>query len=305
MKSITEQINPLYEDLDAKSTREIVELMSAEDHKVSQAVAQELDAISQAIDLIVDCFRQGGRLIYVGAGTSGRIGILDASECRPTFGVSSEMVQAVIAGGEEAIFTPVEAAEDDTVGGAAEVEKRQVGPADCVVGIAASGRTPFVLAALKRARELGAKTVGVTCNKGTPMEGLTDVCISPIVGPEIIAGSTRLKAGTAQKMVLNMLSTISMIKIGKVYKNIMVDMIPSNAKLVNRALGQIMTLTGVDAGTAEKTLRESGNHVKTAVLMLKRGLSAEEAKKLLAESEDNLRHALSRTGTWEAAGCIT
>lgn len=294
VKPTTEQMNALYENLDQHSTREIVELMSAEDHKVSIAVAKELDIISQAVDIITESFKQGGRLVYVGAGTSGRLGILDASECKPTFGVSSEMVQGVIAGGHEALFLPVEDAEDDTDAGASEMEKLHIRNNDCVVGIAASGGTPFVLAALTKARELGASTVGVTCNKETPMEDVTDVCISVLVGPELIAGSTRLKAGTAQKMVLNMLTTISMIKIGKVYKNIMVDMIPSNSKLVTRAIGQIQTLTGADETVAKEALAKAGDHVKTAVLMIEGNVSAERAKKLLIESDDNLRRALER-----------
>lgn len=293
-KPTTEQMNALYENLDQKSTREIVELMSAEDHKVSIAVARELDFISRAVDIIAGSFKKGGRLLYVGAGTSGRLGILDASECKPTFGVSSEMVQGVIAGGNEALFIPIEDAEDDTAAGAAEMENLRVSSNDCVVGIAASGGTPFVLAALKKARELGARTVGVTCNKGTPMEDLTDVCISVLVGPEIIAGSTRLKAGTAQKMVLNMLSTISMVKIGKVYKNIMVDMIPSNAKLVSRAIGQVQALTGANEAVAREALAKAENHVKTAVLMIEGDVSIERAKELLAESNDNLRGALEK-----------
>lgn len=290
----TEQMNALYGDLDKKSTQEIVELMSAEDHKVSIAVAKELNFISEAVDIIAESFRKGGRLIYVGAGTSGRLGILDASECKPTFGVSSEMVQGIIAGGYEALFTPVEDAEDNTTAGAAAMENLKVCRNDCVVGIAASGRTPFVLAALTKARGLGARTVGVTCNKGTPMEDLSDVCISVVVGPEIIAGSTRLKAGTAQKMVLNMLSTISMVKIGKVYKNVMVDMVPSNGKLVRRAIGQVQTLTGADEVAAKEALVSAGNHVKTAVLMIEGNVSAERARELLVESDDNLRTALDK-----------
>lgn len=290
----TEHINQVYDDLDSRSTAEILQLMSAEDHKVSTAVAEELAHISQAVDIITECFKQGGRLIYVGAGTSGRIGILDASECKPTFGVSSSMVQGVIAGGREAIFTPVESAEDDTVAGSKEMENLSVCSQDCVVGIAASGKTPFVLAALVKARELGARTVGLTCNKDTPMEDLTDICISVVVGPEIIAGSTRLKAGTAQKMVLNMLSTVSMIKVGKVYKNIMVDMIPSNAKLVKRAIAQVQTLTDVDENIAREALEASGYHVKTAVLMVKAGVSASRARLLLADNDDNLRVTLGK-----------
>ncbi len=292
VKPVTEQINALYENLDLKSTREIAELMSAEDHKVSMAVARELDFISRAVDIIAECFKKGGRLVYVGAGTSGRLGILDASECKPTFGVSSEMVQGIIAGGNQAFFTPIEDAEDNTLAGAAEMENLKINGNDCVVGIAASGRTPFVLAALTKARELGARTVGVTCNKGTPMEELAEVCISVLVGPEIIAGSTRLKAGTAQKIVLNMLSTISMVKIGKVYKNIMVDMIPSNIKLVDRAIGQVQTLTGANEAVAKEALAKAGNHVKTAVLMIEGNVSKERAKELLIESDDNLRGAL-------------
>ncbi|HYH05139.1 MAG TPA: N-acetylmuramic acid 6-phosphate etherase, partial [Bacillota bacterium] len=251
-KMTTEGCNQNSLALDTLATVDIVKLINAEDRTVADAVAQETTNIAQAVDLIVTALQSGGRLLYVGAGTSGRLGILDASEAPPTFGVEPGLIQGVIAGGREAVFQAVENCEDDSERGAADLEELAVDDRDIVVGIAASGRTPYVIGAMQQAHQNGAKTIALVCNRDTAMGQLADLSITVVVGPEVLTGSTRMKAGTAQKMVLNMLSTAAMVKLGKVYQNLMVDMRPSNLKLVERAINIVSTVTGVDRDTARQ-----------------------------------------------------
>lgn len=300
----TEAINPAHAQLDELPTLELVKAINAEDHTVADAVAAALPQIAEAVEKIAHAFRQGGRLIYIGAGTSGRLGALDASECPPTFGVAPEMVQPVIAGGPAALLRSIEGAEDSAENGAAEMETHAVTDRDVVCGLSASGRTPFVLGALTKARELGAATVGIACNRPSEMESLVDVMIAVITGPEIISGSTRLKAGTAQKMVLNMLSTASMVRLGKVYGNLMVDVRPLSQKLVERAQRIIRVVTGVDAATAQQLFTESGGRPKLAIVMQKRGCNAAAAEQLLARNDGLVRAALADTAPLDPSlGC--
>ncbi len=288
----TEQRNPATLDIDTRSTREILELMNQEDARVPAAVRQALPQIEQAVEAIVARWRQGGRLFYFGAGTSGRLGVLDASECPPTFSSPPELVQAFIAGGDAALRRSIEAAEDRPEQGAADVARAGVGAKDVVVGIAASGTTPYVLGALQEARRRGAYTVSLACNHGSPVAAIADVPIEVIVGPELITGSTRLKAGTAQKLVLNMLTTASMIRSGKVYGNLMVDLTASNAKLRQRARRIVVTVAGVDEATATRLLEATGYRTKPAILMALTGCSAEDAERQLEAAVGMLRRAL-------------
>lgn len=290
----TEDYNKSTENLDIMSTLDIVKVMNEEDKKVPLAIEKVLPDIARAIDLIVERLKKGGRLIYVGAGTSGRLGILDAAECPPTFGVDYEMVQAIIAGGEKAITSAVEYAEDDTEQGREEIIKRNVSSKDVVVGIAASGTTPFVISALEEAHRRGAGTILITNNYNSPAKAFVDVAIEIDTGPEVIAGSTRLKAGTSQKMVLNMLSTASMVKLGKVYKNIMVDVRPTNRKLVNRAVRIIKDITNVSDEVALERLKMCNMNVKEAIVSIVGNLSPQESKRLLEESDGYLRLALEK-----------
>ena len=290
----TEDYNRLTENIDMMSTLEIVKVMNEEDKKAPLAVENVLPDIARAIDLIVERLKQRGRLIYVGAGTSGRLGVLDASECPPTFGVNPEMVQAIIAGGSKAITSAVEYAEDDVEQGREEIKNRGVSSKDAVTGITASGTTPFVLSALEEAHNLGAVTVLITNNYNSPAKAFVDVAIEIDTGPEVIAGSTRLKAGTSQKLVLNMLSTASMIKLGKVYKNIMVDVRPTNQKLINRAVRIITDITGVSDDIALERLRMCNMNVKEAIVSIAGNLTPQESKRILEESEGYLRLALDR-----------
>jgi len=288
----TEQRNPRTLDLDTLDIPAILGRISAEDHTVPAAVARELPYVSRAVELVVDSFRQGGRLIYVGAGTSGRLGVLDASECPPTFGSDPKQVQGVMAGGLGALVRAVEGAEDRTEEGERAMAELGVGPADTVIGIAASRRTPFVVAALARARALGAKTAYVTC---TPREEFTlevDVAICPVVGPEALMGSTRMKSGTAQKLVLNMVTTAAFIRTGKVYENMMVDLMATSEKLVERSRRTVMTVTGVDYDTAADAIARAGKSVKTAIVMLKLGCARAEAEARLAAAHGFVRAAL-------------
>jgi N-acetylmuramic acid 6-phosphate etherase len=291
-KRRTEQRNQASKDLDHMSSREIVSLMSREDQKVPRAVARELPAIARAVDAIVGRMQAGGRLIYVGAGTSGRLGVLDASECPPTFGVSPELVRGVIAGGKKAITQPVEGAEDNQAGARRDLRKLRVARNDSVVGLAASGTTPYVLAAIAYAKRHGALTVAVTANHQSPLAKATHVAITPDVGPEVLTGSTRLKAGTAQKMVLNMLSTATMVRLGHAYENLMIDLTKTNRKLKDRAKRILMEATGKSVSEAEQALRKSGHNLRVALIMLKRGFSADRAHRLLQTAEGNLRRAL-------------
>jgi len=298
---LTEESNPSSADIDLLSTRDMVKLINDEDKKVALAVEAELDSIAKAVDLIADRLGRGGRLIYVGAGSSGRLGMLDASECPPTYGIDPGTVQAIIAGGPDAAWSAVEGAEDAPDLGSRDVAQHAVGEGDVVVGMSASGRTPYVLGALREARARGAATVAVVCAKASPIAAAADVAIEPAPGPEVITGSTRMKAGTAQKMVLNMLTTASMVKLGKVYGNLMVDVRPGNRKLVDRVARIIMAATGVGRDEAERLFAASGGNAKTAIVMQKAGVDRERAQELLQASGGHVRKALAlATGgaTW-------
>ena len=289
----TEQRNPRSTHIDAASVREILEIINAEDHLVPDAVRAQLPYIEQAVDHIVAAFERGGRLFYIGAGTSGRIGVVDASECPPTFGTPPSMVQGLIAGGREAMFSAQEGAEDRDSQGPADLDAAGVTARDVVCGIAASRRTPYVVAALRHAREtLGATTLFVTCVPRDTIPFEVDVAICPVVGPEVVMGSTRMKSGTAQKLVLNMLTTASMIRMGKVYENMMIDLQMTNAKLVERAKRIIMTVTGADYASASAALAASGGHVKTALVMLMAGATREQASARLDAARGFVRYAI-------------
>lgn len=292
----TERINEKTKRIDSCSTMEMVELINSQDAMVAEAVKKETCHIAQAIDLISEKFRRGGRLIYLGAGTSGRLGVLDASECPPTFGVDPDMVQGYIAGGDIALRHAVENCEDSEAEGTALMERLEVGPSDAVVGITASGGTPYVLAALRRARERGAAAIGLCTNANSRLEEVCDICIAPEVGPEVISGSTRMKSGTAQKMVLNMLTTCSMIRLGKVYGNLMVDLKASNRKLKERAKRLVVHATGIDGDGADRYLELVDGHVKLAILMIESGLDAGEARCVLDGCEGHLARAIEAAG---------
>ena len=284
---LTESRNPATEHIDELPTLDMLRLINEEDAKVAQAVAAELPNIAKAVDEITRRFEDGGRLFYIGAGTSGRLGVLDASECPPTFSVPPTLVQGLIAGGDSALRKSSEQSEDSPEQGAADLAAAGFTGQDVLVGIAASGRTPYVLGALQHANPLGALTIALTCVPDSPMAGLTDVAITPLTGPEVITGSTRLKAGTATKLVLNMLSTGVMIKTGAVYGNLMVNMQATNAKLVDRAQRIIMAATGIDQPAADKLLQES-NSVKTAIVMQKLSVDRSTAEAKLKTHNGNL-----------------
>jgi N-acetylmuramic acid 6-phosphate etherase len=292
----TEAVSDRYRDLDLMTVEELVDGMNAHNAEVPAAVARQTAQITAAIDGVVDRMRRGGRLIYAGAGTAGRMGILDASEIPPTFGESPDLVVGVIAGGPEAIQTAVENAEDDAEQGAAALESLGLRPEDSVVGISASGRTPYVLGALAFAKKVGAFTVGLSCNPDSPLGAAGDVGIEVVVGPEILTGSTRLKAGSAQKLVLNMISTIAMVRLGKVHGNLMVDMRATNDKLRARSERTVMLATGVDAETAARTLEATGGWIKAAILMSETTLDASTSVRLLTEHGGRLRDALAAAG---------
>jgi len=288
----TEQRNPASMSIDAESVEGILRIMNEEDKKVARAVEKEIPYIAQAVEIVVDAFKKGGRLIYVGAGTSGRLGILDAVECPPTYGTDPEMVQGLIAGGRRAMFRSVEGAEDREEDGAHDIDLKKVGPKDVVCGLAASRRTPYVIGAVKRARRLGARTLYVTTNPRSEFNIDVDVAICQVVGPEVIMGSTRMKSGTAEKLVLNMITTASMIRLGKVYENMMVDLQMTNRKLVERSKRVLMTITGCGYDEAERVLKEAGGHVKTALVMVKAGIGVEEARRRLEKSGGFVRGAI-------------
>jgi N-acetylmuramic acid 6-phosphate etherase len=288
----TEQTNENSANLDRMSALEIVTVINREDQSVAKAVEKALPEIARAVDVISKALAQGGRLFYVGAGTSGRLGILDASECPPTFGTDPELVQGLIAGGEAALVNALEGAEDDAAAGAQDLKKQQLSLLDVVVGISASGRTPYVAGALTYAKEVGAATVALSCNAPAEISGLADVAIEVVTGPEVLMGSTRMKAGTAQKMVLNMLSTASMVRCGKVYRNLMIDVRPTNVKLVDRATRILTLAADVDYETAAAALKAANNRAKVALVMLKTGLSAEEAQTRLQEVNGFVRKAI-------------
>jgi N-acetylmuramic acid 6-phosphate etherase len=287
---LTEQRNPRTVGIDVASPIEIVDLIGAEDARVPEAVAQARGEMAAVIALVESAFRAGGRLVYVGAGTSGRLGVLDAAECPPTFGTPPEMVIAVIAGGAAALVRSVEGAEDDVNAGIAAMDERRVGEHDVVVGIAASGTTPYVRAALGRAQALGARTALVTCSE--PPALLRETCDAIVfvpVGPEVVTGSTRMKAGTATKLVLNSITTGAMIRLGKTYGNLMVDLRAWNDKLIDRSRRIIMETTGLDRGQAAEVITRADGQVKRAIVMARRGVSSEEADRLLAEHQGRLR----------------
>lgn len=289
---VTEQRNPNSMDIDAKSTIEILKIINDEDKKVPFAVEKEIPYIAQAVELVVQAFKSGGRLLYFGAGTSGRLGIVDAAECPPTFGTPHELVQGFIAGGKEAVFVAQEGAEDKEENGANDVIKANVTCKDVVCGIAASRRTPYVVGAVKKAREVGAKTIFITTNPRSEFNLEVDVAICPEVGPEVIMGSTRMKSGTAQKLVLNMITTTAMIRIGKVYENMMIDLQMTNQKLVERSKRIVMIITGVSYEVAEKYLKEAKGNVKTALVMIKANVTYEEAVRRLKLADGFVRKAI-------------
>lgn len=286
---LTESQNPRTTDIDSLPTLEIVQRINDEDAKIAAAVQQVLPQIAQAVDAIAERMARGGRLIYVGAGTSGRLGILDAVECVPTFNTDPSQVVGLIAGGYGAIVRSVEGAEDDADGGRADVLALALTPEDAVVGIAASGRTPYVLGALAAATEIGALTVGISCNVPAAVLDAAQIAIGVPVGPEVITGSTRMKAGTAQKLVLNMLSTATMVRLGKVYGNLMVDVRATNEKLVDRARRIVAQIAAVPYEEAARLLDASGDEVKVAIVMAKRGVAADEAARLLESAGGRLR----------------
>jgi N-acetylmuramic acid 6-phosphate etherase len=291
-KPTTEARHPGTADIDDLSTIEFVRLMNAEDARVAVAVAAELTSIGTAIDLIAERMRRGGRLVYVGAGTSGRLGVLDASECEGTFNTAPGQVAAIIAGGPNALTGTAEDAEDDEVGGASTVVDRDIVERDCIVGITASGRTPFVVGALAEARRRGALTIAIVANRPSPLEAHADVSIAPMVGPEILTGSTRLKAGTAQKMVLNMLSTGVMVRLGKTFGNLMVDVQPRNAKLRERARRIVEQATGASEDEARVLLEATDGDVKVAVVAALGGVLPAEARDALERSGGVVRVAV-------------
>ncbi|EGR2024326.1 N-acetylmuramic acid 6-phosphate etherase [Vibrio cholerae] len=289
---VSEGRNPDTMDIDLLSSQEIVERLNQQDKQVPLAVEAVLPQIAQAVDKITAAFKQGGRLIYLGAGTSGRLGVLDASECPPTFGVSDQMVIGLIAGGKEAMFTAEEGAEDNATLGAHDLQQIDFSSKDVLVGIAASGRTPYVIGALEYANDLGATTIALSCNPDSPIAEIAQIAISPVVGPEALTGSTRLKSGTAQKLVLNMLTTASMIRLGKSYQNLMVDVRATNRKLIARAVRIVMQATDCQREEAEALLKESHNNAKLAILMHLTGMNYEQATAKLSQSDGFLRRAM-------------
>jgi N-acetylmuramic acid 6-phosphate etherase len=291
-RRITEERNAASKNLDRMRSLEIIRLMNREDRKVAPAVGRVVPAIAKAVDEIVARMTVGGRLIYVGAGSSGRIGVLDASECPPTFGVSANLVRALIAGGKKAVMQSVEGAEDRPEDGARDLRKIRLSKLDSVVGIAASGTTPYVLGAITFAEKRGALTIGVAASRRSPLARAAKIAITPEVGPEILAGSTRLKAGTSQKMVLNMLSTAVMVRLGHAYDNLMIDMGEANEKLRERATWILKEASAKDVSAVTRALSQSGHELRLALIMLKRRVSAKQARGVLRESRGNLRKAL-------------
>src|SRR5712664_4003151 len=291
-RRLSEQRNGTSKNLDRMSALEIVRLMNREDRKVAVAVGRELPAIARAVDAIVGAIRNGGRLIYAGAGSSGRMAVLDAAECPPTFGISKKQMQALIAGGRRAVTGAVEGAEDSVRNAERDLREKKLTSSDVVVGIAASGTPPYVIEALKYTRKRGATTVAITSNRRTPVARLAKIVIAPEVGPEVLTGSTRLKAGTSQKMVLNMLSTAVMARLGHVYENLMIDMMLTNEKLSERALRILSEASGKRVSSAEHALRQAGHDMRMALVMLRLGVGAAEARKKLKAVRGELRKAM-------------
>ena len=292
MKSVTEETNPKTKDIDRRSTSEIIRLINEEDTTVAQAVSRVLDSVAEAVDLIVARFGSGGRLIYVGTGTSGRLGVLDASECPPTFGVSADLVLGIIAGGYDALRRAVEVAEDDPQQAARDLQSQNASARDVVVGVSASGNTPYTLGAIEYANKIGAASIAVTCNPDSRMAATAGVSIAPLVGPEVIAGSSRMKAGTAQKMILNMLSTATMIKLGLVYSNLMSNLRATNEKLRRRAGGILAEEAGISAEEAARVFEAAGGDLSVSLLIARSGMSRSEAERLLESHGSSVRRAL-------------
>lgn len=290
--TLTEERNPLTTNIDTLPTLDMLTLINAEDQRVAQAVHDELPNIAAAVDAISTRMQRGGRLIYIGAGTSGRLGVLDASECPPTFGTPPELVVGLIAGGDVALTDAIEGAEDDPMGGAREIAELDVSENDSVVSIAASGRTPYAIGGLEEAKKRGALTVSIACNRPSPLEELAEIAIAPIVGPEVVTGSTRLKAGTAQKMVLNMISTAVMIRLGKTYSNLMVDVQPTNVKLRQRARRIVAEAAGLSLERATKILQDCDGEVKTAIVAVLANVSPEMSRQRLRVTGGFVRKAI-------------
>lgn len=291
----TEAPNPLSRKLDRLTPSQIVKLINSEDRKVAAAVQKVLPQVAEAAEMVAESFQQGGRLFYIGAGTSGRLGVLDASECPPTFGVGPGLVQGIIAGGRRTLVRSREGVEDDCESARREIIKKRVGPQDTVLGIAASGRTPFPLSGLKQAHKLGAKTVLLVCNELDSAPRYVDLVINPVLGPEVLAGSTRLKAGTACKMILNMITTAAMVQIGKCYRNLMVDLKATSKKLRERSIRIIVDITGTSYQSAASLLERAHGEVKTALVMQVREVSFREARKLLKQAEGRLHQVIEKT----------
>lgn len=288
----TETVNEETRDIDKMSALEIASIINSEDKKVSDAIEQELPYIAQAIDAIAERFVKGGRLIYCGAGSSGRMGVLDALELKPTYGVSPERAFGILAGGADAMGISVEGAEDSVEFAIKDMERVALTADDCLIGIAASGRTPYTIAALECGNRAKALTIAITCNKESEMAEIADISVAPVVGAEVISGSTRMKAGTAQKMIVNMLSTGAMIRAGKVYQNYMVYMQPTNEKLLARAIRMVAEITGIDSDQAKKKLEEAGNYVAAAIVMIEGKCGREEAEQALSREKGNVRKAI-------------
>ena len=291
-KLLTEERNPASASIDTLSPEAMLRVMNAEDRKVAEAVEREIPAIARAVEAVEEALSRGGRLFYIGAGTSGRLGVLDASECPPTFGISPDQVQGIIAGGEPALRHATEAAEDDPDSGARDLRAHGFAARDVLVGIAASGRTPYVLGAIAAAESMGAVTIGISCAPGSPLERAARIAITPVTGPEVVAGSTRMKAGTAQKLVLNMLSTAVFIRLGCVYGNLMVNVQPTNAKLADRARRIVAQAAGVSYERAVELMEQSGNSARLAIVMAKTGASRVEAERRLAAAGGSIARAL-------------
>ena len=291
---VTETRNPNTFDIDNVSTLQMVKIMNNEDARVHEAISTELDSIAMAIDVIHNALINGGRLIYVGAGTSGRLGVLDASECMPTYGVSADLIQGIMAGGKDAMFKAREGAEDDADLCVEDLKNISFTEKDVLCGLTASGRTPYVIGGVNYAKSLGAKTISVTCNPESELSKISDISIAPVVGPEVVTGSTRMKAGSAQKMVLNMLSTGAMIKFGKVYGNLMVDVQTTNKKLEERARKIVIEATGCSRDRAIELLDKTSNNVKLAIFMEMSELPLEDAKNMLDDCKGHIRNALKR-----------
>jgi N-acetylmuramic acid 6-phosphate etherase len=292
---LTEQVNPASDGIDALPTARILEIVNAEDRRVAGAVAREIPAITRAVDAVVAAIQRGGRLFYIGAGTSGRLGVLDAAECPPTFSADPALVQGIMAGGEHALAHATETTEDDPAIGARDLRQRNFTARDVLVGIAASGRTPYVLGAIAEARRLGAVTAGISCTPDSELARAVHIAITPLTGPEIVAGSTRMKAGTATKLVLNMLTTATFIRLGYVYGNLMVNVQPKNVKLRDRAIRIVAKAAGVTNEVAEAMLEAAGNKVPTAIVMAKTGVNREAAEQRLTAANGSISQALGTT----------